>query len=270
MLPPVPTNDSNVRLRERRQRLDERAIDHLGEQARALPVERRPAAREERLEQAHRADGERDREGVLRLLEDGELGRAAADVDEQSRADRARPSRRTTASWMRRASSTPSMTSSSMPASRRARSTSVSPFFASRTALVAIGAVRVDLRLVHRATELAQRVARLADRRGRELAGQEHLGPEPDGGAQVRDLAPAFAALADRRQRQLRRVVALGRRRLDDAEPNGVRPEINRGESSSVARVRGTFGHLRHNIAMELSAVSYQLSASGGRRRVNA
>ena len=49
-----------------------------------------------------------------------------------------RPSLRTTASWMRRASSTPSITSSSMPASRRARSTRVAPFAASRTALVAV------------------------------------------------------------------------------------------------------------------------------------
>jgi hypothetical protein len=46
--------------------------------------------------------------------------------------------RRMTASWMSRASSIPSMVSSSMPASRRARSTSVAPFLASRTALVAM------------------------------------------------------------------------------------------------------------------------------------
>ena len=39
---------------------------------------------------------------------------------------------------MSRASSTPSMTSSSTPASRRALSTSVPPFEASRTALVAV------------------------------------------------------------------------------------------------------------------------------------
>ena len=74
--------DEHVHLAELRRGLAERAIDGLLEQALALAVDGLDAL-EVGLEHPHRAEGQGDREDGVPLLEEGELGRAAADVDEE-------------------------------------------------------------------------------------------------------------------------------------------------------------------------------------------
>src|SRR5205807_1557639 len=57
-------------------------IDLLAEELRARAIDR-PRLAQERLEQAHRAERQRDREAALAVDEHRELRRAAADVDEE-------------------------------------------------------------------------------------------------------------------------------------------------------------------------------------------
>ena len=152
-------------------------------------------ALEVRLEHPHGAEGQRHREDRLAVLEQRELRRAAAHVDEERPllADRDAPRDRE----LDEARLLDALDGLELDARLAPR-----PLDERRPVLGLAhgarrdGAVGVDLRAVHLAAELAQRVARLADRRGREAPGEEDLGPEADGSAHRRQVAPGLGALA--------------------------------------------------------------------------
>ena len=74
--------DEDVDLAELRDGLAERAVDHLFEELLALAVDRLGAL-EVRLEHPHRAERERHRERRDAVIEQRELGRPTADIDEE-------------------------------------------------------------------------------------------------------------------------------------------------------------------------------------------
>ena len=192
-------SDEDVDPAELRQRLAERAVDGLLEQALARPVDRlRPL--EVRLEHPHGAEGKRHREHGVPAFEQRQLRRAAAHVDEERAPVAEREASRD--GELDEPRLLDALDGLELDPRLAARALD------ERAAVLRLahGArrdrpVRVDLPAVHLLAELAQRRARLADRRGREAPRQEHLAAEPHRRAQRGEIFPRTV----RRQRGDRR-----------------------------------------------------------------